>query len=531
MRRTIPVPSLGERSSGVLLHATSLPGPGACGDLGRGAIHFADFLAAAGQRWWQMLPIGPPGFGESPYQAWSALAGSPLLLSLERLREAGLLSARDLRGAPSGRRSDRAEPELARRFKEPRLRRAAAEFSHAAGARERQRLERFRRENRSWLHEYSLFRALKRMHGERSWVEWAPAIARRAPDALRRAERELTAEVRYEEFLQLEFDRQWSELRCECAARGIALLGDVPIYVAHDSADVWAERDLFELDRTGRPIAVAGVPPDYFSATGQLWGNPLYRWPRLARTGYRWWVERLRIGLSRFDALRLDHFIGFVRYWRVPAREATAIRGRWLRGPGRALFDAAARALGELPLVAEDLGSVTREVEALRDALGLPGIRVLQFSFGLGPGSERDRPHAYPRRCVAYTGTHDNDTAVGWFARAQRSSSTRSEAAVQAERAFALRYLASDGREVHWDMIRQAMQCAADIAIVPAQDLLGLGSASRMNRPGVRDGNWAWRLRPGALDAKLAARLRGLGATYGRAEPLAATSTRPARRR
>lgn len=510
---------LARRSSGVLLHPTSLAGRLPGGDLGPGAIELLDFLAAAGQRWWQMLPVGPPGYGDSPYQALSAHAGNPALISLERLRDSGLLSARELRAGlpPTRAAADHCPPHLAAAYREPLLERAFTAFECDAGARDRVRLAEFRGRSRSWLDDHALYRAIKRALREAAWTAWPAPLAARDPGALAVARRELARAIRYELFLQHELDCQWRELRRDCARRHVLLLGDVPIYVAHDSADVWARRDLFKLDTHGRPTVVAGVPPDYFSATGQLWGNPVYRWDRLARDGYAWWVVRLRVALERFDALRLDHFIGFVRSWEVPASAPTAASGRWRPGPGEALFRAVFRRLGRVPLVAEDLGSSTPEVEALRDSLELPGMRVLQFCFATGPGSDPSRPHFFPRRSVVYTGTHDNDTTAGWFRDRGGAASTRSPAAARRERALALRYLASDGREPHWDMIRLAFQSAADVAIVPAQDLLGLGSRARMNRPGTQPGNWSWRLRPGELDARLAARLRQLAETYGRA--------------
>src|SRR5262249_22440719 len=325
-------------------------------------------------------------------------------------------------------------------------------------------------------------------------------------------------ELRFEVFCQWRFDEDWAALRARAHELGLALVGDVPIFVAHDSADVWANPELFHLDAEGRPTHVSGVPPDYFSTTGQRWGNPLYRWPRLRRTGYRWWLDRLATTLARFDAVRLDHFIGFERYWEIPASEPTAIHGVWRPGPRAHFFETVRRRLGgRLPLIAEDLGLVTPAVKALRDRFELPGIKLLQFAFGTDPSAPDFLPHVYPRRAVVYTGTHDNDTTVGWFNEKPGAGSTRTPADVEKERATALGYLGSDGRAIHWDMIRMTLLSVADVAIVPAQDLLGLGTESRMNLPARADGNWEWRARPGALDGRLAERLGSLTRTYGRA--------------
>ena len=361
---------------------------------------------------------------------------------------------------------------------------------------------------RSWLDDFLLYAALKRAHGGAAWFDFAPALRRREPQALALASVEHSSELDYLRFVQWCFDTQWRALRRHCAARGIALMGDVPIFVADDSADVWAHQDLYFLGEDGRPTVVAGVPPDYFSETGQRWGNALYRWDVHAAQGFSWWIERLRGAFARFDAVRLDHFIGFHRYWEVPAAEPDARNGRFRPGPGRALFDAATRALGALPLIAEDLGVLTDEVKALRDDLELPGMRVLQFAFGGDAGSRDYRPHAFPHRSVAYTGTHDNDTTLGWFRDPQGDPDSR---------ARALRYLASDGREVHWDMIRMALLSPSNLAVLPMQDVLGLGSEARMNTPGTMDGNWSWRMRLTDLAPGSVERLRMLTETYDRA--------------
>jgi len=493
------LPKLHDRASGILLHPTSLPGPAGseAGDLGEEARRFVDFLAEAGQSWWQMLPVGPTGFGNSPYSAQSAFAGSPALVSLDRLADDGLLDAADRR-----------------RPREDHLRAAFGAFrkrspdpGYAA----------FVAEAAPWLEDFALYRALKRAHREMQWTRWDPELRDRRPEALARARRELDDEIAYVRFQQWRFASDWRDLRAYAHARGVGLIGDMPIFVAHDSADVWQHRELFHLDDDGEPAFAAGVPPDYFSKTGQRWGNPLYRWSKLRADGYRWWVERFRATLSGFDAVRLDHFIGFVRYWAIPRSEPTAVQGRWMKGPGADLFTVVRRALGgELPLIAEDLGAVTPAVHALRRRFDLPGLKILQFAFGTDPQAPDFLPHNYERHAVVYTGTHDNDTTAGWFH--DPGSGTRSPAQTEKERRAALAYLGSEGAgsDIHWKMIRAATMSVANLAVVPAQDLLGLGTEARMNRPGVEQGNWSWRLPPDALTPALAARLRHLAATYGR---------------
>ena len=512
--------SLNERTSGVLLHPTSLPGPHGSGDLGRPARWFADVLAEAGQRFWQMLPVGPAGHGNSPYSAPSAFAGSPALISLEALADDGLLAAEDLARPPRFPRG-RVDYEASGRHRERHLRAAFAAFAAGrGGAAERRRHRAFVERSRAWLDDFALFVALKQAHGGVEWTAWDEGVRARRAAALERARRRFEGEIAYRRFEQFLFDGQWRALCDHCAAKGVGLLGDVPIFVAHDSSDVWAHPDLFLLDRRGRPAVVAGVPPDYFSRTGQRWGNPLYRWPTLKRRRYGWWIDRLRITLSRFDAVRLDHFIGFHRSWAIPASSPTAVVGRWLPGPGADFFSAVERALGlarPLPFVAEDLGVVTPEVKALRDRFGLPGIRVLQFAFGSDPSAADFLPHNYPRNAVAYTGTHDNDTTVGWATERAGGHSTRSAADVRAERKRALEYLGGGGAEIHWDMIRMVELSVANTAIVPLQDVLGLGSEARMNRPGIAADNWEWRLDDPARARKALLRLGRLSQIYGRA--------------
>jgi len=505
-----------KRAAGALLHVSSLPSPFPIGDLGQAAHDFLDWLVEAGLNLWQTLPVGPTGYGDSPYGAHSAFAGNPLFVSPERLVGDGLLEERDAASERSANLGS-ADFTAARAGKERLQRRAWERFGAVtgSGAAEAQAWSElslqwnlFREDaaTRTWLDDWTLFAVLKEKHAGRSWLEWEAGLRDRKPPALDRARRELAAELEYRAFEQFLFHRQWSSLHEAARAKGIRLIGDLPFYPALDSADVWAHRDLFELARSGKPKAVAGVPPDYFSETGQLWGNPVYRWERLAESGFSWWIDRLRWQLGRFDLVRLDHFRGFVAWWRVPGRAATAAKGRGVPGPGRALFDAARDALGDLPLLAEDLGDVDEPVETLRHELDLPGMRVLQFGF-----LERDSSHAPHRHTpdsVAYTGTHDNDTCRGWLAGAPQEARER-----------ALAYLGCSVEGFPEAMVRAAFASPAELAIVPLQDLCGLGSEARMNVPSRESGNWRWRIRPEQVPSELPARLRRLAAATAR-DPL-----------
>ena len=502
------------RTSGILLHPTSLPGRFGIGELGPEAIRFADFLAAAGQRLWQVLPLGPTGYGDSPYQCFSAFAGNPLLVSLDVLEAEGLLMPADLAETPPFPEHE-VDYGAVIEFKRSALARAFARFREHAGPPERDAFQAFCREQAAWLDDFAVFMAVKAAHGGVAWTEWDREIAARRPEALERWRREKADEIEATRFTQHLFFRQWTELRRHCHARHMKIMGDVPIFVAHDSADVWAHPELFQLDETGRPTVVAGVPPDYFSATGQLWGNPLYRWDEMARTGYSWWIDRFRSTLSIVDLVRLDHFRGFEAYWEIPASAPTAATGQWVKGPGAALFEALRSALGPLPIVAENLGVITPEVEALRERFGFPGMAILQFAFGGDPQSSTFIPHNYSRDRVVYTGTHDNDTVVGWWTSGV-GDSTRTLEEVEAEREFARRYMHSDGREIHWDFIRTLLGSVAELAIVPLQDVLGLGSEARMNVPARPSGNWRWRFTAGALTPEVRGRLREMTEDYGR---------------
>ena len=492
------VAELTERASGVLLHPTSLPGPHGFGDLGPRARAFADYLAAAGQTWWQMLPVVPPGYSGSPYDSPSSFAGSPWLVSLFDLRADGLLDAADVDASPAPGPGF----EQAQLFREARLRKAHRTALARGSRADRMELAELRSTN-SWLDDWSLFCALK-SRGPGAWTDWPDDLRRRRLDALARARRELADEISFHDHVQLWFCRQWRRLREHCRSRNVALLGDIPMFVAHDSADVWSTAESFFLDDAGAATVVAGVPPDAFSATGQLWGNPLYRWDVMAERGFDWWLQRLRTTLDRFDAVRLDHFIAFRRYWEIPAGSADARIGRFVQVPGEALFERVRGALGGLPLIAEDLGIVTPEVTALRDLFGLPGMRVLQFAFGGGEPNDY-QPHRYVRNTVVYTGTHDNDTTVGWHAGLPES-----------ERRHARSYLGSNDAEFHWTLIRAGLASVANLAVFPIQDLLGLGSEARMNTPGTVEGNWAFRVAAHRLTPELAGRLRALSGLYER---------------
>jgi 4-alpha-glucanotransferase len=491
------------RASGVLLHPTSLPGRFGIGGLGREARAFVEFLADAGQAVWQVLPLGPTGYGDSPYQCFSAFAGNPLLACLETLADEGLLEHAELEAAPAF-PNHRVDYGAVIPWKRGVLERAAARFGDHAPAEAREEFRAWCARHAGWLEDFALFMALKDAHGGAAWCDWPAPLRRREPAALESARGEHARAVHAHRFAQWVFFRQWGALRAHANARNIAIFGDAPIFVAYDSADVWSRPDLFHLDDAGRPTVVAGVPPDYFSETGQLWGNPLYRWDALAAEGHAWWIARVRAQFEMVDRLRLDHFIGFTRCWEVPAGAADARTGRFTPGPGAALFQALEEALGDLPIVAEDLGVVTPEVEALRDRFAFPGMKILQFAFG-GATDSSFLPHAYTRNCVAYTGTHDNDTTLGWW-----------RTCAEHERDLLRRYLDRDVTDPAWALIRLGMASVADTFVAPAQDLLALPGEARMNFPGRAADNWGWRLAEGALDPALGERLRILTELYGR---------------
>jgi 4-alpha-glucanotransferase len=483
--------------------------------LGNEAYRFVDFLASTGQRIWQILPLGPTGYGNSPYQCLSVFAGNPLLISLDRLVEDELLEPADLETGPSF-PEDRVDYGSVMKFKLPLLREAFKTFQRRAVPGEREQFEVFCQRNASWLETYSLFMALEEFHDLAAWNTWEEDIRRRQSSSLEHWSRKLDEEIRCHKYQQYLFFEQWSELKRYCNGCGIRLIGDMPLFVAIDSAEVWSHPELFYLDTSGNPTVVAGVPPDYFSKTGQLWGNPLYRWDVIARDGYAWWIERFRATHALVDIIRLDHFRGFEKYWEVPGTDVTSMNGRWVSGPGVELFEAVQKALGALPIIAEDLGIITPEVDALRDGLGFPGMRVLQFAFGNDPKAADYKPHNYPRDCAVYTGTHDNNTTIGWFRGSTLEDTTQSREEIEVERQIALRYLGTDGREINWDFIRLALMSVAHTAIIPMQDILGLGSEARMNLPGTTEGNWCWRFGPGMLTQEIKDRLAELTTLYGR---------------
>jgi 4-alpha-glucanotransferase len=492
-----------------------LPGRFGVGDLGGEAYRFVDFLVAAGQSLWQVLPLGPTGYGNSPYQCFSAFAGNTLLVSPELLVEQGLLAPEELANAPAF-SDETVEYGAAIEFKDALLGKAFENFKRLNPAGVRAEFDKFKESAASWLDDYALYRSLKSQRKEVAWTEWETPLVQRDALALNTARESLHDRVEEVKFKQFLFYDQWSQLREYCHDRGVRIIGDIPIFVAHDSADVWSNPEQFKLDANGRPLVVAGVPPDYFSRTGQLWGNPIYNWERMKEEGFRWWIERARSMLSLVDIIRIDHFRGFAAYWEIPGGDETAVRGQWVYAPGNGLFQAIKQELGVLPIIAEDLGFITPDVIALRDEFDFPGMRIFQFAFS-SDATNKDLPHNYVRNTVVYTGTHDNDTAVGWFrSEPGGGSSVRSASQIERERRFCLDYVESDGSEINWDFIRAVYASVGDTVLVPLQDVLGLSSEARMNTPATMSGNWAWRLRAGALTEDLAARLRHLAEVYGR---------------
>ncbi|MCU0533736.1 MAG: 4-alpha-glucanotransferase [Hydrococcus sp. Prado102] len=496
-----------KRASGILLHPTSFPSRFGIGDLGNEAYRFIDFLADGLQQVWQILPLGPTGFGNSPYLCYSALAGNPLLISPEKLVEDELLSEEDFAGLPDF-PLDSVDFELVIQTKMPLLRKACENFKQQASEELQQEFKEFCDRASDWLEDYALFMSLKEVFAGESWNNWDKEIAKRNPDAIAKWQNELKEPIFSQKFLQFQFFRQWNSLKEYANKKQISIFGDIPIYVAHDSVDVWANPDLFCLDEeTGEAALMAGVPPDYFSATGQLWGNPVYNWEKHQRTNFAWWIRRVEAILEYVDIVRIDHFRGFEAFWAVPQGEETAIDGEWIEAPGEAFFTLLKQKLGKLPIIAEDLGVITPEVEALRDKFGFPGMKILQFAF------DSDRDNAFlpfnfvNRNCVIYTGTHDNDTTMGWF-----------NARTPEEQARVIDYLGCVCPEgIHWSLIRIALSSVANGAIFPFQDLLALGSDARMNTPSVADGNWGWRYRREAINSEVSNHLQYLTYLYGRA--------------
>jgi 4-alpha-glucanotransferase len=486
-----------QRSSGILMHPTSLPSSGAIGDLGSAAYEFVDWLASARQSLWQVLPLGPVGYGSSPYSCTSAFAGNVFMISLDRLAERGYIEPSQLRPLPKP--AGAVDFEEVRAQKVPLLRKAATTFLKLSPPLARERYESFCKANSWWLDDYALFAVLREQHGEASWSSWPADIVRRDPDSLKQVRTELKDAIAVESFLQFAFFEQWKALRSHCARRGVGIIGDVAIFVSYDSADVWTHPDIFRLKADLSPEVVAGVPPDAFSATGQRWGNPLYNWEELKARGYDWWIDRMHWATQLFDIIRLDHFRGYEACWEIPAEDETAENGHWVPGPNLDLFRSLKSALGKLPFIAEDLGYITPEVHALRKKLDVPGMKVMQFGFG-DKGAHIYLPQRFTVDSVVYTGTHDNDTTVGWW----------NHSATEFERACAADLFGNMDDGVHWAFIRAAFGSVASLAIVPVQDVLGLDSDARMNVPSKPGGNWSWRLGRGALTPELAQKLARL---------------------
>ncbi|WP_020676926.1 4-alpha-glucanotransferase [Geopsychrobacter electrodiphilus] len=494
---------LTKRQSGILLHPTSLAGAEGSGTLGEEAFAFVDFLVSAGQSVWQILPLGPTGFGDCPYSSFSAFAGNPDLISLSGLVRLGDLKASDL--PPQGPQGNRVDFEACRATRTPVLQKAAQHFLTAKTTNQRhQNFSDFCQQQASWLNDYAFYRAMRCAQRQRSWQEWPKSLRDRHESALHQGGTELAAEIALEKYLQFVFFEQWAALKSYANRKGVQIFGDLPIFVAYDSADVWANRDLFQLDIEGQPHLVAGVPPDYFSEDGQLWGNPLYDWDHMREDGYAWWKARLQWNLQLFDLVRIDHFRGFEACWAVPAQEKTAINGTWQTGPGADFFQRIKQALGDLALIAEDLGVITPAVRQLRDQFSLPGMKILQFAFDSGPKNPY-LPHQYPRNAVVYTGTHDNTTSRAWW------ESLPAEGKQQVRD-----YLGTPCRDMPWPLIRCALASTARLAIFPVQDCLRLGSDARMNQPGTALGNWNWRLIQDQLDPAIALRLAHLCEQFDR---------------
>ena len=475
------------RSSGILLHPTSLPGKYGIGDLGAGAFRFVDWLEAHGQSIWQVLPLGPTSYGDSPYQTLSAFAGNANLISLDLLVDQGLLNQSDLVDTPPFPHG-KVDYGWIIPFHNQKLALAYRSFATAADTSLRQEFEQFISESLFWLEDFALFSALKRQHKLRPWTEWERGLRRRDASALSSARENCAEQIDLERFRQWLFHRHWSALKAYAHRKGIRLFGDLPIFVAHDSADVWAHQHEYFLDDAGNPTVVAGVPPDYFSPTGQRWGNPLYRWDLMQAAGYSWWIERIKALLQLVDFIRIDHFRGFEANWEIPANEPTAIKGRWVEGPGAPFFQTIKAALGELPIVAEDLGVITPGVEKLRDDFGLPGMKVLQFAWS--DPANPFLPHNHPVNCIVYTGTHDNNTTRGWW---ENELDERT-------RAFVKDYLGQEIYDIVWTMARVGMRSSGRVFIMPMQDVLGHGANARMNTPGHSAGNWTWRITDAALN-------------------------------
>lgn len=502
------------RASGVLLHPTSLPGRFGIGDFGDEAYQFVDFLVQAGQTYWQVLPLGQTGYGDSPYQCFSAFAGNLLLISPEKIVADGFLQAEDLRDVPQF-ASEKVEFGVVLEYKNALFKKAFSKFRETTDQKIINLFHTFCGFNAAWLEDYALYRAIKFSQNQVSWQEWDDGLKLRDPAAITAARISLDNEIFAQKFYQFLFFKQWEALKTYANEKGVQIIGDVPIFVALDSCDVWCAPEQFKLNADGSAAVVAGVPPDYFSTTGQLWGNPIYNWDTMRADNFRWWIERVRFTLKMVDVVRIDHFRGFAASWEVPGGDKTAERGAWVNVPGKELFGTLRSALGDLPILAEDLGVITPDVEDLRDSFGFPGMRILQFAWG-GDAQNLDLPHNYIQNCCVYTGTHDNDTTVGWFESAAGEGSTRDATQIEKEQTFCLEYLKSNGAEIHWDFIRAVLASVANTAIIPMQDLLGLGNEARMNLPASDSGNWHWRCKNVDFSEKISDRLYRLTKVYGR---------------
>jgi 4-alpha-glucanotransferase len=492
-----------DRSSGILLHPTSLPGVDGMGDLGPDAYRWIDFLHKTGCGLWQILPLGPTGYGDSPYQCFSAFAGNPLLISSTILLDEGLLTPEDLADRPVF-SSGHVDFGPVIQWKYSLLNKAYQHFIDKATPSRLEKLDEFKDQQKGWLENYAQFMTLKDAQGGKPWYEWPVGLRSRRSAAYDQAIIQKRDTIEKYIFYQFVFDEQWQRLKIYAHSKGIKIIGDIPIFISYDSSDAWANPDLFTMDAEGRLTTVAGVPPDYFSPTGQLWGNPLYRWDAHKNTGYAWWIERFKKTLDLVDIIRLDHFRGFAGYWEIPAGMPTAEIGKWQPGPAESFFDSIQEAMGELPIIAEDLGEITPDVVILRDRYRFPGMKIFQFGFSTD-ADDPFLPHNYPSNCVAYTGTHDNDTAIGWYATAPEK-----------EKDFFRRYLARDDRDIAWDMIRAIWSSVATYALAPLQDFLRLDNAARMNYPGKPSGNWGWRFTPDTLSDDLAYQIQEMNRLYSR---------------
>ncbi|MDP1621697.1 MAG: 4-alpha-glucanotransferase [Bacteroidales bacterium] len=496
---------LRERAGGILLHPTSLPGNYGIGTLGKAAFDFIDFLVRGKQQYWQILPLGPTGYADSPYQCFSAHAGNPNLIDLDLLVKSGLLHAEDLSDFPNLPK-ERVDFEAVQDARLPLLQKAYHSFNLYANTFEKLAYRNFQKDQSNWINDYALFRAIKANREQKPWYHWESPLKIRNSEAMMAMKELLHDEIDFHKFMQFLFFRQWMAVKEYAHHQQVKIIGDIPLYVAFDSADAWANPEIFEFDDNLNPIRVGGVPPDYFSETGQLWGNPLFRWDVLKKTNFRWWIDRIRTSLFLYDIIRIDHFRGFAAYWAIPYAEKTAVNGEWIPGPGKEFFNAMQAEFGVLPIIAEDLGVITPDVEELRDGFGLPGMKILQFAFDASETNDY-LPHNYIKNCIVYTGTHDNDTLTGWF-----------KNATPADQQYVLEYINTDEKEIHWSFIRLAWASVANLAIVPMQDLMGLGTSARMNLPGTTQNNWQWRAQADFFTPELVKKLAHLTSLYGRSK-------------